>query len=431
MRHGAKVKDCSHEGCTNKARSGLVCVRHGAKVSRKPCSHEGCTNHAKVGGVCIKHGAKRPFCTHLGCTTYAVKGGLCIRHGAKIKKCVHEGCTSQARNGLVCARHGAKVNRKRCSHKGCMHYSRNGGVCTRHGAGKSKTLELSASPQMVHSQRPVSAITKEIDTPGAQSKPEIFERGKKDADKRLNETVTRWKKTMVGVNPGAGMDFMHTRKVSQYEAENSGNTYIKTDIGLKRNTKSGSFADQIAVSKDGHGAVVETAPAEMKMRTSSNLVFGNLPAQVHPHPQLGLTSFSQATKLAPPSITQPLKCFSLSMAEAPPSSFPSLNKGLGPPTRISYDQAQQLPSREPRKKTPQPWNLGPEAKRILREIVHLAVLHPHGKVDPDMLRRVMREGGVSKGAVMNAVTEARMRLRRNVERRLEQKIPRTREMQER
>jgi hypothetical protein len=30
MRHGAKVKLCSSDGCTNFAKNGGVCVRHGA-----------------------------------------------------------------------------------------------------------------------------------------------------------------------------------------------------------------------------------------------------------------------------------------------------------------------------------------------------------------------------------------------------------------
>ena len=33
----------SHEGCTNGSKKGGVCIIHGAKV--KQCSHEGCTNH--------------------------------------------------------------------------------------------------------------------------------------------------------------------------------------------------------------------------------------------------------------------------------------------------------------------------------------------------------------------------------------------------
>ena len=55
-------------------------MRHGAKV--KQCSNEGCTNHAVNGGVCLRHGAKHKRCSIEGCTKYPQKGGLCIRHGA-------------------------------------------------------------------------------------------------------------------------------------------------------------------------------------------------------------------------------------------------------------------------------------------------------------------------------------------------------------
>jgi hypothetical protein len=34
-------------------------MKHGAKVKRKLCSSEGCTNYAKRGGVCRRHGAYR------------------------------------------------------------------------------------------------------------------------------------------------------------------------------------------------------------------------------------------------------------------------------------------------------------------------------------------------------------------------------------
>ena len=51
-----KVKECSSEGCTNHAKRGGVCRRHGAK--EKQCSSEGCKNIAKKGGVCWRHGAK-------------------------------------------------------------------------------------------------------------------------------------------------------------------------------------------------------------------------------------------------------------------------------------------------------------------------------------------------------------------------------------
>jgi hypothetical protein len=55
IKHGAKVKPCSSEGCTSFAQKGLVCVKHGAKIKR--CSSEGCTNQVVKGGVCRRHGA--------------------------------------------------------------------------------------------------------------------------------------------------------------------------------------------------------------------------------------------------------------------------------------------------------------------------------------------------------------------------------------
>ena len=102
MRHGAKRKKCSHEGCTNNAVKGGVCVRHGAKHSRKRRSEEGCTNYA------MKHYAKLKTCSHetdvlnvirmegtalmdvlmelskkefdhKGCTNVLIKGGVCMQ----------------------------------------------------------------------------------------------------------------------------------------------------------------------------------------------------------------------------------------------------------------------------------------------------------------------------------------------------------------
>jgi hypothetical protein len=75
------VKRCSHEGCTNLARKGGVCVTHGAKVKR--CSFDGCINKAVKGGVCVTHGAKRKQCSHEGYKNGLIKGGVCITHGAK------------------------------------------------------------------------------------------------------------------------------------------------------------------------------------------------------------------------------------------------------------------------------------------------------------------------------------------------------------
>ena len=82
MRHGAKRKRCSSEGCTKNAQKGGVCVRHGAKAKR--CSSEGCSNKVVQGGVCIRHGASwtKKKCSIEGCTTLAKRGGVCIRHGA-------------------------------------------------------------------------------------------------------------------------------------------------------------------------------------------------------------------------------------------------------------------------------------------------------------------------------------------------------------
>jgi hypothetical protein len=56
--HGAPRKRCiSHEGCTNIAKKGGVCVTHGAKVKAyKRCSFKGgCTKKARKGGVCQRH----------------------------------------------------------------------------------------------------------------------------------------------------------------------------------------------------------------------------------------------------------------------------------------------------------------------------------------------------------------------------------------
>ena len=145
--HGAHVKKCSHEGCTNLAIHGDVCWRHweerkmhGAK--HKTCSHEGCTNLVIRGGVCGRHGAKRTrrICNHEGCTNIAVKGGLCTRHGEK-DTCNHEGCNNVAKKWGVCCRHGAKRTRKICNHEGCANIAVKGRVCWRHGAKAAVTMD--------------------------------------------------------------------------------------------------------------------------------------------------------------------------------------------------------------------------------------------------------------------------------------------------
>jgi hypothetical protein len=101
---------CSVMGCATGAKTGGICVRHGAKVKR--CCYEGCTKHIINSGVCIRHGAKVTRCSYEGCTTQARNGGVCLRHGAKIKRCIYEGCTNHIINSGVCIRHGAKVRSK-------------------------------------------------------------------------------------------------------------------------------------------------------------------------------------------------------------------------------------------------------------------------------------------------------------------------------
>ncbi len=127
-------KICTADGCTNVAKKGGVCVKHGASWTKKLCNNEGCTNGAVEGGVCMKHGAKIKQCNSEGCTNYAQNGGVCIKHGAKVKRCSNEGCTKYAVKGGVCVKHGARVNRKRCSIGRCTKYAQKGGVCRRHGS---------------------------------------------------------------------------------------------------------------------------------------------------------------------------------------------------------------------------------------------------------------------------------------------------------
>ena len=62
----------------------------------------------KRGGVCYTHGATRKQCSFEGCTNRAVKAGVCITHGAKKKRCSHEGCNNQVYKGGVCRRHSSK-----------------------------------------------------------------------------------------------------------------------------------------------------------------------------------------------------------------------------------------------------------------------------------------------------------------------------------
>eukprot|EP00984_Skeletonema_dohrnii_P001431 scaffold457_cov117-Skeletonema_dohrnii-CCMP3373.AAC.1 len=84
VRHGSKDKRCGTEGCTSTAKGeefvcGMEQRRNYAasrdaqinlrsaqeaqgKDSPKLCSIEGCTNKARKGGLCMRHGAKVQLC---------------------------------------------------------------------------------------------------------------------------------------------------------------------------------------------------------------------------------------------------------------------------------------------------------------------------------------------------------------------------------
>ena len=38
----------------------------------------------------MKHGAKVKACSHEGCTNYVQQGGVCIKHGVPVKNCIHD-----------------------------------------------------------------------------------------------------------------------------------------------------------------------------------------------------------------------------------------------------------------------------------------------------------------------------------------------------
>ena len=155
-KHGAKIKLCNSEGCSNIVVKGGVCKRHGAKV--KLCSTERCTNQAVRGGVCVKHGAKRKkLCSSESCTNQVIKGGVCVKHGAKRNLCSSEGCTNQARKGGVCIKHGAKE--KRCGSDGCTNRAVKGGVCRRHGADRNPNDESTAFPSCFGSEFEKTTVT--------------------------------------------------------------------------------------------------------------------------------------------------------------------------------------------------------------------------------------------------------------------------------
>ena len=163
---------CNVSDCTNQARNGGICIKHGAKQperkNRKICANEECDNIAQKAGVCRAHAER---CSKDGCDNRAKKGDTCLKHAsttkkrrrseegehdhshddeeekaakarkkkaagtAKTKVCISEGCEKKpVRNG-VCSDHGGKQN---CKAEGCDNFSKEAGLCRKHGA-KAKT----------------------------------------------------------------------------------------------------------------------------------------------------------------------------------------------------------------------------------------------------------------------------------------------------
>ena len=172
-------RKCNVPDCTNQAKNGGICIRHGAKQperkNRRICSKEDCTNIAQKAGVCRAHAER---CSKEGCENRAKKGDTCLKHVSSSRKrhrakekedegahdhshshdhgdeenptkvhkkkttdtpkkrmCKSEGCEKKpVRNG-VCNHHGGK---KHCKAEGCDNVAKEGGVCRKHGA-KAKT----------------------------------------------------------------------------------------------------------------------------------------------------------------------------------------------------------------------------------------------------------------------------------------------------
>jgi len=79
VKHGTKKKQCSREGCTNQAQIGEVCIRHGA-INVDMNAPLRSAQILLQGGVCMKHGARVKQCSSDGCTNHARCGEVCIRH---------------------------------------------------------------------------------------------------------------------------------------------------------------------------------------------------------------------------------------------------------------------------------------------------------------------------------------------------------------
>ena len=77
------------------------------RKNTKKCSHDGCTNNAKSRGLCKRHGGGMRCQAPGGCNTSARPGGFCIAHGGGL--CKVEGCRTGARTKGLCSIHRRKL----------------------------------------------------------------------------------------------------------------------------------------------------------------------------------------------------------------------------------------------------------------------------------------------------------------------------------
>ncbi len=148
MKHGADVKRCSIEECTNFAKKGGVCRRHGTKVPALPPLCGIIHDETTLADTTADASSSTASATAVGAAKAASapaakkRDSSSIDDGNKAKKrdwkkyrklCSVDECTSYARSGGVCVKHGAKATqRKLCTIEGCMTQARNGGLCQKH-----------------------------------------------------------------------------------------------------------------------------------------------------------------------------------------------------------------------------------------------------------------------------------------------------------
>ena len=101
---GKKKKECSVDGCSNKAHARDFCATH----SKKPCSVDGCSTKAIARGLCDNHGGRgrKKVCSMDGCSSPVRARGLCSRHD-EMKSCSVDGCSTKTLARGLCGKHGA------------------------------------------------------------------------------------------------------------------------------------------------------------------------------------------------------------------------------------------------------------------------------------------------------------------------------------